>query len=354
MKHIILTLDYELFGNGKGNVFTHVVEPADKLMRLARKNGARYTIFFEVVEYWRLKEEWERGNTMGYDKNPIAAMEEQIREAVRDGHDVQLHIHPQWVKAHWSDNGWVLNMDDYRLGDYKGEGEDSLVNILRRGKETLENLIAPVKPYYKCVALRCGGYNAQPSESIVKAMREVGLFFDSSIYPGGYENGRLSFYDYRSVPADNGLWPVSDRLDTISETTSDIYELPIVSMKVERWRKYCSMERVSGFFSNVRTSKEMLETKVSGNGARSVSMGDKFKFLLGTECQTWDFCLLPANIHKRFVRLMAQQPDRKYFTLVGHPKSYVGSKNLLFLLKLLNQNNCEFNTIANLYNKYVK
>lgn len=354
MRHIFLTLDYELFGNGKGDVFTHIVEPADKLMRLARKNGARYTIFFEVVEYWRLKEEWERGNKMGYDKNPITAMEDQIREAVRDGHDVQLHIHPQWVKAYWSENGWVLNMDDYRLSDYVGEGEDSLVNILRRGKETLERLIVPVKPYYKCVALRCGGYNAQPSDSIVKAMRETGLIFDSSVYPGGYQTGKLSSYDYRSVPADKGFWPVSDRLESVSENTSDIYELPIVSMEIGRWRKYCSFERFAKIFSNVRSSKEMFETKATGDGAHKVSLGGKVKFLFEKECQTWDYCILPSSIHKRFVRLMKQQSDRKCFTLVGHPKSYVGSKNYMSLLKSLNANGCKFDTIENLYKKYVK
>ena len=30
MKNIILTLDYELYGNGSGNVFRHIIEPTEK------------------------------------------------------------------------------------------------------------------------------------------------------------------------------------------------------------------------------------------------------------------------------------------------------------------------------------
>lgn len=34
MKNIILTLDYELYGNGSGNVFRHIIEPTEKILSL--------------------------------------------------------------------------------------------------------------------------------------------------------------------------------------------------------------------------------------------------------------------------------------------------------------------------------
>ena len=37
MKNILLTLDYELFGNGNGDVFKHIIEPTNILLALAEK-----------------------------------------------------------------------------------------------------------------------------------------------------------------------------------------------------------------------------------------------------------------------------------------------------------------------------
>ena len=74
MAKFLLTLDYELFGNGSGDVFKHIIDPTYKLLALADKYNVKFTFFFEVIEYWKLKEEWDKGNSMGYSKNPIEAM----------------------------------------------------------------------------------------------------------------------------------------------------------------------------------------------------------------------------------------------------------------------------------------
>lgn len=284
---------------------------------------------------------------MGYEKDPLAAMEAQIKALAKAGHDIQLHIHPQWVDAKWNGKGWTLNMDEYRLGGYTKEGEFSLEHLLRKGKETLEELIRPICPEYRCVALRAGGYNAQPSGDIVKAMREVGLFFDSSIYPGGYEQA-LSVYDYRKITREKGLWSVSDQLEYESNVDSRVYELPIVSLNVARWRKYLSCDRFKMVLSNTHSAKEMYETKISQSamGGKKKSKLEKLTFLFEEECQTWDYCLLPNALQRKFIKEMERQKEREYFTLVGHPKSFLGSRNVEFLLKRLSQKDCCFVTIS--------
>lgn len=350
MKEIFLTLDYELFGNGKGDVFKHIIEPTDKILSIAKRYNALLTIFFEVVEYWRLKQEWESGNTMGYDKNPTEAMEEQIREAIRQGHDVQLHIHPQWVDAHWTENGWEVDNDSHRLSHYEKEGELSLENLLRKGKETLESLITPIKPDYRCIALRAGGYNSQPSERIVTAMRNVGLMIDTSIYPGGHMTSNIEEYDYRKVPNDKGFWNVGNKLEVESEQSSDVHELPIMSIFVKRWRKYASMERFKSMLSNTRQTKALYDMKVTRSGEKKKkTLMDKVKFFFEKECQTWDFCLLPPATHKLFHKEMMRQTNRNRFTLVGHPKSFMDGESLHFTLRMFNKNGYRFSTIQNIF-----
>ena len=48
MKSLVLTLDYELYGNGSGNVFQHIIAPTEKILQLADKYNAKITIFLKL------------------------------------------------------------------------------------------------------------------------------------------------------------------------------------------------------------------------------------------------------------------------------------------------------------------
>jgi hypothetical protein len=50
--HLILSLDYEVFGNGTGDVMRDVVCPTSRLLDTCDRHGAKMTIMFEVGEYW--------------------------------------------------------------------------------------------------------------------------------------------------------------------------------------------------------------------------------------------------------------------------------------------------------------
>lgn len=49
MKEIVLTLDYELFGNGKGDVFRQIVEPTKHILKIAKQHNAHLTIFLKSL-----------------------------------------------------------------------------------------------------------------------------------------------------------------------------------------------------------------------------------------------------------------------------------------------------------------
>ena len=80
MKQMLFTLDYELYGDGSGDVFKHIIDPTYALLNVADRYNLKFTFFFEVIEYWRLKEEWNNGNKMGYTQNPIGAIEKQSQD----------------------------------------------------------------------------------------------------------------------------------------------------------------------------------------------------------------------------------------------------------------------------------
>lgn len=344
MKSLVLTIDYELFGNGSGDVFKNIINPMYELLSIAEKYDIKYTIFFEVVEYWKLKAEWMGGNSMGYPDNPAAAMEKQICEAYRQGHDIQLHIHPQWVDAYWENGRWIVDSHNWRLGGYKEGNIQLLYELLRKGKETLEKLLCPVNPNYRCLAIRAGGYNIQPSEGIVTVMKETGLAVDSSIYPGGFEKGNLSDYDYRNINPSKGLWHVNEKLE--EEGKSTVVELPIVAFPVMRLRKYLTKEWIGSLMKNRESAKENLNAKM---GVAKKGIWKKVRYLFQTEWQTWDFCLFSPSRHNKFLKEIGRY-DRDVFVLIGHPKCYSSGRGLNYLLKRTN-GEFVFETITEVWNR---
>ena len=348
MKSLILTLDYELYGNGSGNIYTHIIEPTERILSLAAQYNAKITFFVEVVEFWRIEEEWLKGNTMGYDKKPIDDIRKQLQEAHKQGHDIQLHLHPQWVDAEYKNDAWSVNLADWRLGGYNKQGEYSLENLLVKGKVTLEEWIKPVDAGYECIALRAGGYNIQPSVELVKAMQKAGLKVDSSIYPGGKETGTLSNYDYSSIAADKELWQTGEELE--KEGTSGIYELPIVAFPIKRWKKFASVERIKSLLQNRKSAKDSFEAKTSSGDGKKSSKFDKIKYFFQDECLTWDYCLFSTSLHNLFLKEINKQVERELFTLVGHPKGYIGGNGFKHLLGKT-VNNFNYKTITDIYNE---
>lgn len=347
-KTLVLTLDYELYGNGSGDVFEHMIRPTNEILSIVDAYGIKLTIFFEVVEYWRLKEEWNRGNRMGYDENPIAAIEEQLKRAYRNGHDIQLHLHPQWVDARYQDGNWVVNLEDWRLGGYDKEGEYSLKNLLIKGKKTIEDLIRPIDDEYRCVALRAGGYNIQPSQELVKAMKEVGLCIDSSIYPGGRELGFLSNYDYSAITNDLAYWQVGGELEQVGN--NGVYELPIFALPILRFRKFLSLDRIKSLFRNRKSTKLAFEAKTSST--KNGILG-KIKYFFETEWQTWDYCLFYNAMHRQFLRGVERCKNRDLFVLVGHPKSFTTDAGFKYLLKKT-YGKYEYKTLVDIWSSKIK
>lgn len=326
-----LTLDYELYGNGSGDVFKHIIEPTQKILEICKSHDALITIFFEVVEYWKLREEWERGNHMGYQENPIEAMEKQLIQAYENGHDVQLHIHPQWVDAKWTDNGWIVNKEEWRLGGFREQQPNELYQLIKKGKETVENIIRQVDSSYHCTIIRAGGYNIQPSSEIVKVMNTLGLVADSSVVPGSIETGSLSRYNFSNVPIDKGSWRCGNRLEI--EGDNGMMEFPIVAFPITRWRKYLSWEKFLSILQNRKSARDTFNaktTETSGNKKKKLS---KIHYFFEKEYQTWDYCLFSNALHRRFLKEIEKQNNRDVFVLVGHPKSFVNGSGLRYLLK---------------------
>ena len=220
--------------------------------------------------------------------------------------------------------------------------QEEIENLLHKGRQTLENIIGSSQ--YKCDTVRAGGYNVQPSESIVRAMRNCGFRVDSSIYPGGSEQGTLSRYDYTSVASDRGGWHCGGSLET-EVAESDITELPIVAFPMMRLKKYMSVNRVRAIWRNRHSATKTFAAKTSTNNGIKRGKLSKLRFFFGNESQTWDYCLFSRRMHRSFLRTIRRQNNRSIFVLVGHPKSFVSGSSFEHLLCLAGKEQYSFSTI---------
>ena len=97
-RQLLLTVDHEIFGNGSGDVRRHITGPTERMARICEKFGMPLVVFFEVEEYLAFERERKKlVAAWGYE--PAAEIRAQAIDLIRRGHDLQLHLHPEWVGA---------------------------------------------------------------------------------------------------------------------------------------------------------------------------------------------------------------------------------------------------------------
>jgi hypothetical protein len=189
---LVLSDDWELRGDGSGNMRTIQFETLRRTCEVYERHGLRGSfnveVFQQIVhrrlqarhpELGRLADEWE----------------EAVRDAYRRGHDIQLHLHPQWSDAHYADGRWRLAAP-WSLAEYP---RAAIEEMLGEAKATLEAVVRPVDAAYSPVAFRAGSWCIAPSPDALGVLADLGIVFDMSIVAGLYYDSVEVKLDFRSV-----------------------------------------------------------------------------------------------------------------------------------------------------------
>ncbi|GAB5350114.1 polysaccharide deacetylase family protein [Alteriqipengyuania sp. 357] len=103
----------------------------------------------------------------------VAAIEDVVAPILAAGQDVQLHCHTEWLDKAQPD-GPFAGMSGRNIKDFPFEEQ---CRILAWARDTLVSAGAPAP-----VAFRAGNYGA--NRNTLRALREIGLHYDSSHTPG--------------------------------------------------------------------------------------------------------------------------------------------------------------------------
>lgn len=227
MLNICLTYDYELFlGENDASYEEILFIPTKKLSKVMTDNGAKGTFFADVC------------SALAYQKIPDngyhGMFSSQIQQLIRDGHDVQLHIHSNWYCAKKEENELFITPQGYRIHDFGfDETQDlSVQKIVRNTKQYLEMTLKQVYPDYRCIAYRAGGFGVQPEDQLLKILRDNGIVLDSSVLPHMKADG-VNHYDFTSIPNQLNWWVNPEKGYSISSHRTDntIYEVPVLTLR---------------------------------------------------------------------------------------------------------------------------
>lgn len=193
MKYCLnFTLDYEIHGNGDGNPWKLMVEPTNRLMNLLENYGQRLIIMADVAEILSFKHYLDE---TGEDAFYVNKIESQLQDAIRRGHDVQLHIHSSWFNSQWNGKRWDQCIEEYNLASLSLERIDYMVS---QCVQYLQELLKPVKSDYKVWLFRAANWSMMPTARLYEVLVRHGITADTSVYKGGVQGGNVS-YDYREA-----------------------------------------------------------------------------------------------------------------------------------------------------------
>lgn len=194
-KKIILSYDYELFfGERSGTVLKSIIEPTNKLMEVMEQNGFRGNFF---VDYLMFRELETLSDARAV--SDLNLLKEQIRDLVRRGHRVELHLHPHWIDAQYNGDG-TWDFSDFTHYSLSSLDEGTIVEMFVNGTNYLTALAREVEPDYEIVAFRAGGWAVQPFDKLKKGFLAAGIKIDSSTSYGIYKYMKDSYYDFREMP----------------------------------------------------------------------------------------------------------------------------------------------------------
>jgi hypothetical protein len=324
-RKIVVSVDYEIFGNGTGDVRQHIIDPTERMAKLCEKYQAPLTVFFEMEEYLAFERHApELRRAWGYDG--AALMRDQARDLVRRGHDLQLHLHPEWQGVKYAD-GWPLN-ERHGTVDSLFETAEETTQYIGERQQALSALSGrPVRCY------RAGAFSAQPGEKLITALSKNGFTLDSSVVHGLQRNEEHVALDYRNAPKGKTLWRVQE--DVARETTSGpLWELPIGSVAGRRINQVTFGRLKAKFSRNVPKERQKQMVKKLGIKRNPISL---LRFLSQPVPLKFDYHNVTPGKLVNWIRNAPQPPAGlpDIVVLIGHTKEHIDDAAFEKMLQLV-------------------
>lgn len=227
--HLALTHDWELRGDGSGDIEQIQFAPMRRLLNLYNAFKIRTTFLPDLMQQLAFR---QRQSLHPELKKLADSWDEHVCNAYRQGHDIQLHLHSQWEGAVYDSGKWQLG-DKWSILDYE---PTAAYRMLESSKEYLERTLISVDPGYRCQAFRASALAIAPSQHLLQQLVNLGMSLDVSLAPGLHLDTQKVQLDYRECESTFlPFYPQMDDARRISRRREPIVCAPIHTFRASRY-----------------------------------------------------------------------------------------------------------------------
>jgi len=222
---VALVDDWELRGDGSGDMEKIQFQSLEKILKVYEKYNLKASINAEIMQQLAHLE-WgvQYPNLMSLAKK----WEDVVKGAYLRGHDVQLHVHSQWVGAKYENNKWHLP-GNWSILTYS---KDEVRAMVVKCKNYLHDLLQAQDSSYRCVSFRSGAWCLAPSDFMCELLAEEGIIFDMSIVGGlKYDNAKIKLDYTQCEEAFLPYYPYMKDARKVSDKVEQLVCIPTFSFK---------------------------------------------------------------------------------------------------------------------------
>jgi hypothetical protein len=321
-RELVLTEDHEIFGNGTGDVCSQIIEPAERMASACEKFAMPLTVFFEAEEYLAFVREREALKAAwGYD--PAEELRAQAVDLVKRGHDLQLHLHPEWVGSRFEGGRWILRPERPTV-DSLFETQEEVSAYMGERKAVIDRFYEAAGSPRRVTAYRSGAFCAQPGRKLLRALAEHGILIDSSLVKGMVRKDEHVHLDFTGAPSDRRHWQVSGNV-AVEDATGPVTEIPIYSRMGRRVQQLTPRRLMAKFSNSIPKEKQREMVSQLGIGRTPASV---LHFLAQRFPIKLDFHNMSSGQMLRWIRSSPPAPkaDMDVIVLIGHSKEHRDDK----------------------------
>lgn len=310
-KKIFLTFDYEVFLFESGCPKKSLFNPTERILNILEEKNIKAIFFIDILYYHRiLSIESQIENCMIFEK--------QVQKMIKNGHDVELHLHTHWLDANLVKGNWSLsNLNHYKLSSFNISEIDLLFDL---GIKLLSKICTKIDSNYRVKSFRAGGLCILPFELILNSFKKHQISFDSSIAAGHKSEFSNHAYDHSEITLKQPYFFSETPL--FNDLSGGFIEFPL------SWFKVNFVEKLLLKFKKSKHDKFNFVGKgIPLNSIKKNGLFKKFSsatYFYSVDHSTVSFSLLNRKI-KRY--------SGEYLTFMSHPK-LMSEKSFLLFKKL--------------------
>lgn len=322
-KLVLFTFDYELFlGNRSGTVQECIITPTYKLLSLLNQYQFKGVFFVDTTYLLSLKTVAELYLKAKEDQ---AAIYEQLRNLIQQGHYVFPHVHAHWLDAEYlpDENEWSLK--ELRYYQFSALDQERQTKLFGESVQLIQSIADSVVKNYQIDSYRAGGWSIQPFLSFKPHFLKHGIHHEWSVLPGKYVTSTAHSFDFRKVPTEQPTYHFNDDVCK-SEKNGSFKEWTISTLSLSRFEKWMNF-KVNGLIQRLIKKEKPKGSTVS---SKIKEEGDIYCERNGLRLIASFEGLNPYNL----IKYLARIKRATYFHFISHPKLITGTEfrmmNILF------------------------